>query len=346
MARGRRSLAIGLSIAVHAALGAAFMLIRPALQEKAPQIEVRVISRPNTAPSTGTPGSAPQQQQQPTGEKRASNPRGVRSVVAEGSVAAVEAVKVIPEGTETSTGVLARRSAAGNSGSVFAEAPLELDVKAGAGNGVNANALALNLELEKEAPGPNLEPSGGGTYRHEDSMFRARIEADGTVELEDKIVPVPSVGMNAEGRPSVEIPLDATDTLMRILGDDPYAYEKRKFLAATQELRAQMAERACKENLDASLLEIKPRMTAIWENRRFSHAEKKKRLFALWDECAEEGSPDVLKTSELIRASILGFIAEHLPPESHLAYSENDLAMLNATRRSRAEFLPYGRREN
>jgi hypothetical protein len=151
------------------------------------------------------------------------------------------------------------------------------------------------------------------------------------------------VGINDFGQPTVEIPLDLTDTLMRIGGDDPYGYEKRKFLAATQELRGQMAEAACKENLDASLLDIKPRMSAIWENRQLSHGEKKRRLFALWDECAEEGSDDILRMSELIRASILGFIADHMPPESHLAYTQTDLANLNAKRRSRAEFLPYGR---
>jgi hypothetical protein len=210
-----------------------------------------------------------------------------------------------------------------------------------AGNGGGGGAVTL----EGEKKGPELEESGGGAYSHDDTTFRAKIARDGTVELEDKLIPTPRLEIDENGRPRISIPLDVTDTVMRLAGQDPYAYEKRKLLAETQELRAEMAEAACKENLASALLDIKPRLHAIWDDRALSLAQKKRKIFGLWDECAEEGSADVLRTSEMIRASIVAFIAEHLPPASVLAYSSQDLAELNRERRSSAEFLPYRGRD-
>jgi hypothetical protein len=324
--------AVGGTIAVHAAL--AFWLavdsgrarrIEPS--KSLVKLEIAPKKKSTLSESTGEGGATVQPKE--SGETRAvakvrSKKGAPKAALSEGT-----GIVALEEGTS-------RGSSSSGSATIAADISLDLPV----------TVPEIDLVLPQSSGGDGgalakIQPKAGGEYHYDDTTFEAKINRDGTVEIEDKWIPYPSVGLNEEGELVLEIPLDLTDTIMRLAGEDPYGYEKRKFLAETQELRGQMAEAACQENLDASLLEIRPRLDAIWNDRALSLSAKKKKLFSAWDECAEDGAANVLKTSEMIRASILAFINDHLPPTSTLAYSRSDLAALNEKRTSKAVFDPY-----
>jgi hypothetical protein len=221
---------------------------------------------------------------------------------------------------------------------------LELHARAGSGSvptigvGVGPGATA------RVSPGGgagSLEPSGDGTYVHKDSHFYAHVDIDGTVDFEGH-GRGPSVGSGTDGsRPALSIPMDVNDALLGATGQDPYGYEKRKFMAATQGLRFDMYDRACKEQLASAVLEMRPRLETIWKNDRLPLSQRRLLIFQLWDQCAEDGPPDVKRTTEQIRAIIVAFIQERMPKTSEYAYSEADLESLNRTRRSVERFAPY-----
>lgn len=188
--------------------------------------------------------------------------------------------------------------------------------------------------------GPVLTPTGRGTYAAKDTHFRAKIAHDGELEMESRIPP-PRISVLPDGSAQLELPIDANDVIYAALGEDPYLYEKMKFAAATRELRAQMADAACKERLSDSVLEIKARLDAVWRDKQRSLDDRRKTIFQLWDQCAEDGSEDVRRTTVQVRASIVAYINEHLPAASRYAYSTADLHALNQTRRSSAVFAPY-----
>ena len=134
---------------------------------------------------------------------------------------------------------------------------------------------------------------------------------------------------------------DLNDTILRSLGQDPYRYEKQKQLDQTRDARVRMAQEACKKRLAQAIAQTPKRLRAIWQDPRLSPAQKRTSIFQMWDECAEEGDPQMLRASRMIRQAILGFIRKHLPQRSKFAYSDEELRRLNARRRSRAEFAPY-----
>lgn len=201
--------------------------------------------------------------------------------------------------------------------------------------------LALPTNGESAlAKGPELTIKDGGTYGHNTQAWRAKIRRDGRVELEDKI-PLPGVELSDNGLVGVKLSFDLTDLVMQMRGDMVNAPEKRKFLAATKDVRTKMARDTQETDLIQALSQLKPQLNAIWNNDVLSLAAKKQRLFDLWDECAQNGSGDVMRASELIRASIIAFIAAHLPKGSEGAFSVEELKRFNHSRTQETEFNPY-----
>jgi hypothetical protein len=188
-------------------------------------------------------------------------------------------------------------------------------------------APKVDREIERK-------PIVAESFVHEDSAFTARVAADGSVEM------APNRLIDPRGITTVKV--DFTDVLLSAGGDDPYAYEKRKFLDATREERLVMARIACGERLAASLGELPRKLDRIWSSDR-TLSEKKNILFDLWDECAEDGPAEVLRHSELARATVVEFIHRNLPERSGAAYSPAELASLNRRRLSKRRFDPYDR---
>jgi hypothetical protein len=170
-----------------------------------------------------------------------------------------------------------------------------------------------------------LVPSGNGRYRYDDPLrFKAQIARDGAVTLEDRHAAV--VG------PMVLF--DLTDELMRALGQDPYRYEKQRFLEATFERRVQKAEEDRKETLRQALWDLPEYLHTIWFSRARTRAEARRLLFLLWEETAEDAG------GAEARAIIEVFIERHLTRGGEEAFRDDELDELNRGAKAR-RFDPY-----
>jgi hypothetical protein len=76
--------------------------------------------------------------------------------------------------------------------------------------------------------------------------------------------PLPPVQLNVTWR------LDITDELMRMNGQDPYRYQKAKFLVATHDLRAHMAAKMHAERIRRASAELPSRLLSIACDERLS----------------------------------------------------------------------------
>ena len=185
-------------------------------------------------------------------------------------------------------------------------------------------------------PSGELKPSGNGTYKSDQPAFTVKTDRDGTAHIEDK----PDVGdfhvsgLGVAGRMSVD------DWAMRKAGIDPYASAKRQWLDKTRDERARIGMANRKEDLARAPEFMRRNVAWAWGHVR-SEDERKEALFELWDDCAETGDDDLVQAGANARRYLVGFIRAHLPAGRPGAYTPEDLARLNAHRRSKATFAPY-----
>lgn len=186
-------------------------------------------------------------------------------------------------------------------------------------------------------------PSGGGTMRATKQPFNAEIRRDGTIVFGDR----PNVAL--EGirlSEQYQIPVlagrfDVTDAVMSALGEKLYPYRKMKLMDESREMRMGMAAASHKESLKSALKNYDKHLRWVWSQGSMSVWKRKEVLFALWDECAEEGSSAVVASAKSIRAMTLAFIRRQLPEDSSDAFTTSELSQLNKRRRSDAAFAPY-----
>jgi hypothetical protein len=81
---------------------------------------------------------------------------------------------------------------------------------------------------------------------------------------------------------------DLTDELERLGGQDPYRFEKERFLAETRELRIQLAVKRYAENLRAQLLKLPDIVLAIACDESRTTEDRKAILEALQSEMDSE----------------------------------------------------------
>lgn len=131
------------------------------------------------------------------------------------------------------------------------------------------------------------------------------------------VLPVPS---------SVEVRggFDLTDEIMRAHGQEPYAYEKARFLSATFEFRIQMAIEARKADLKSSLAILPERLDQLLDDERYSVRERRRILYELWYET------DATAEGERAARAIEAAIRRRLPCGSALAYPREELEALHA----------------
>ena len=136
---------------------------------------------------------------------------------------------------------------------------------------------------------------------------------------------------------------DATDTLMKALGQDPYRAERMKMLDATREQRLALAARDHATRQRDELGALPARLRAIWANDARPAAERRRLLFALWDECEEAppGADRRASAGQTARDTIVAFIRAHAAKGSADGYGHDELLALNASRESRQRFEPY-----
>jgi hypothetical protein len=188
--------------------------------------------------------------------------------------------------------------------------------------------LLGKLADEKEERFP-LKLEGDG-YHYDGPSFSAKIAMDGRVTFDDHSI------RDFKG---LSGGFDLTDIAMRGHKQDPYRYEKEKFMENTQKLRGELTSRARKDRLESSLAALPGHLDQIWSDGGHSARERRGVLYAMWREAA--GSDDeVGAAGRKARATIEAFIRERLPEGSEDAFTEDELRRFNA-RAGAVKFEPY-----
>ncbi len=184
------------------------------------------------------------------------------------------------------------------------------------------------LADEKEERFP-LKLEGDG-YHYEGPSFSAKIAMDGHVTFDDHIV------RDFKG---LSGGFDITDWAMKGHKQDPYRYEKEKFMENTSKLRAELLAKARKAQLESSLAALPSHLEAVWSDLARSARERRSTLYAMWREAA--GTDDeVGAAGRKARATIEAFIRERLPEGSPDAFTDDELRRYNA-RTGSIKFEPY-----
>lgn len=243
-------------------------------------------------------------------------------------------------------------------------------------DGVDLGAIALarpNEAVFPVAPSGLLRPSGGGEQAARSGGVTMRVAPDGDIDFESgnagKVSLDPSVadvlggetaqeeapiqelpqheqavegGWNSGSRgggPSIGGSFDVTSLVMSKLGMDPDQARKQKMMEATHEERAgQRAVHTDAQLRDADKL-VRKTLIQLWRATT-DPAERRQALFELWDEC-EEGDGARAEAGARVRRQVLGWIRAKLPAGSREAYTDDEVARLNAARRSSQPFKPY-----
>lgn len=169
-----------------------------------------------------------------------------------------------------------------------------------------------------------------GGFSEKQTGFSVHVAPDGRVKFKDR-------GGRLAGLGAV---FDLTDWAMRMRGEDPYHYEKRKFLNETSVERGQMAVKDRKERLRLALRDLPFLLAAVGDARDLDARARRAVVFQLWDECAEKGDAEVLEAATKARAIIVAFARQKFPP-GPTGYDEAQVRALNAHRKSAAPFAPY-----
>lgn len=188
--------------------------------------------------------------------------------------------------------------------------------------------------------GPDVVADGAGGFREAHETFVARVDRDGTVHFADK-GNVGADGITSSAGVGLAGHFDLTDGVMRAMGEDPYRYEKTRFMERTRAERAAMAAVDRTERMRDAIDKMPAYLERIWRQSAWSAAARRRALFELWDEVAEEGEPELVRTGAAVRAAIVGFIRRRLPNGSAEAFPPAELETMNRARRSRARFEPY-----
>ena len=184
------------------------------------------------------------------------------------------------------------------------------------------------LADEKEERFPLKRESDG--WHYDGPSFSAKIALDGSVDFDNHAI------RDFKG---LSGGFDATDLLMRGRHQDPYRYEKEKFMETTAKLRADLSRKARQARLEASLAALPMNLERVWGDASRSPRERRRDLYAMWREAA--GSDDeVGAAGRKARATIEAFIRERLPAGSEDAYTDEELRRYNA-RAGALKFQPY-----
>jgi hypothetical protein len=136
---------------------------------------------------------------------------------------------------------------------------------------------------------------------------------------------------------------DIGDAVERWAGNDPYASRKLSFLDRTREERVAMGERERARLVAATEQTVRRHLERLWAQPGLAMADRRAAVFELWDDCieGETDDPGAGEAGLRARRHIVGFARARFPVGGPHAYSADELARLNAHRRSRARFAPY-----
>lgn len=188
-------------------------------------------------------------------------------------------------------------------------------------SGEEAAAERARVLALKEARDEHELKQKGNGYEAQHATFKGEVEPDGTMHIQEKQR------------------YDPTEIVMKQVGIDPYASNKRRMLDQTREERYEIGKRYKKEQLGKSVVIAQKNLDYLWAKTR-SIAERKEALFEMWDECAETGDPALVAGGAAARKLIVGFIRARMTGDA--AFTASDLAAFNAKKKSSATFDPNG----
>ncbi len=195
--------------------------------------------------------------------------------------------------------------------------------------GGDRGALSEVVALEDAQQAEELKLQKDGTYKADQTTFSAIVAKDGTVKIRDK------ANLRVHGLTGS---FDGTDWIMRNQGMDPYSSAKLEMLDRTRDQRVEIGKVYRKEQLAQSARLMQANLDNVWATTP-DIAARKQAVFDLWEECAETGDPALVDGGAKARALLERFVQVKLHGAD--GFTAEELARLNAHRRSRAAFDPY-----
>ena len=193
-----------------------------------------------------------------------------------------------------------------------------------------------------------ITPSGRGSYKIDDLVFKGKIAPDGSVSIKDKAniqhqfkswKHIKQVLRTMGPLGLLQLDFDVTDALMRKKKIDPYASRKLAFLDQTRDARVELGIEYRKQVLARTSEIVRQNLDAMWAH--IPVAERKQALFDLWDEVDETGDEEIAAAGTAARAVIIGFLRARFPAGSPNAFTADEVERLNRKRHSRTTFAPY-----
>lgn len=199
--------------------------------------------------------------------------------------------------------------------------------------GVEANARPEGFG-RRSLPEPVRRADGTLAYTLS-TQLTAIVNPDGTFTFNDA-GNVSFGGMGGATREGMQVGWGLEEWLMRRHGDDPFASDRRWFANQTEAMRERMAEAYLERQAASAARGVRGRATRILSDADAPLEDRRRRIFAIWDDCAEGE-----RVGDAVRAAIVAFVRERMPVGSPEAYPDAELDALNRTRESTAEFRPY-----
>ncbi|MEZ4326993.1 MAG: hypothetical protein R3B40_17375 [Polyangiales bacterium] len=267
------------------------------------------VSAPSELPAEGPPPSPPDVRVPP----RALDPRAVALGVLDVAPHEV-APQAVPDAVD--------------SGARFRGAEAALDR--------HLAAQAATRPAVSERPRPQVRRQADGSYRYRGHAFTAQIDREGQVHFSDRTGMAYNGGGDLPDSVSVSFGFDLTDAAYRRRGQDPYQAERAWFMRETEELREELQREARERARTTLARRVAGRAQQTWDTVERSPEARRRRIFALWDDCAEDDLD-----GDAAREAIVGWVRRHLPQGSEHAFSPAELSALNGRRQSRGTFAPY-----
>lgn len=212
------------------------------------------------------------------------------------------------------------------------------------------------LPFEMDTPMPSLPPPQevgaeeplppGGGHLIQRPGYDALIADDGRLLFDSRFLRN-GLGLDPLYGPSASATFDIGDSLINIFrpgnAQDPYLSDKLDLLHETFSQRVHLREKHSELMMDRALAGLPGYLEAIWEQEQWSLQTRRRILFALWDECAENGEFAIREGGAEARKSIEAFLRKHATADGTSAYSAEELSALNQIRSSKAEFAPVQR---
>lgn len=219
---------------------------------------------------------------------------------------------------------------------------------------ISGDVLAAILNKPLPPPIPHNPTAEGGTKLTVDADGSAHVDPHGGAEahvilpttrkeagaMVDAWAKDPDAYTKQEGTIANEV---AKTSIVPIFGGSFGAPDDRnrqkRILDSTFEQRADQRATHTAEQLGHADQLVRANLARLWR-RVTNPAERRRELFALWDECAE-GDSAIGEAGERARRQVVAWIRSHLPAGSTGAYSADEIEALDGHRSSTQHFAPY-----